>query len=160
TSDAITFAFAVVATILLYAFFRFTRMGAAMRAVVEGPDLLELSGTSAPTVRRWAWIIGVSFACASGVLFSTLLQLDPVLLTLLGLSAFGAAAVGAFRSLPLAFIGGLALGVAASLATKLSTTGILSGISPSLPFIVLFVVMLVFPKRYLAERSRVVPEAR
>jgi ABC-type branched-subunit amino acid transport system ATPase component/branched-subunit amino acid ABC-type transport system permease component len=159
-AQAITVAIAVIATVALSLYFRFTRTGTAMRAVVESPDLLEISGTSAVTVRRLAWLIGVCFACASGVLLSSTLPLDPIQLTLLVVAAFGAAAIGAFSSLPLTFAGGLAIGVAASVATKYFTTGLLAGIPASMPFIVLFVVLLTFPKRYLAERSFAAPGSR
>jgi ABC-type branched-subunit amino acid transport system ATPase component/branched-subunit amino acid ABC-type transport system permease component len=159
-SDAITVAFAVVSTGALYSYLRFARTGIAMRAVVESPDLLEMAGTSASRVRRTAWLIGVCFVCACGVLLSSVLPLDAEQLTLLVVAAFGAAALGAFTSLPLTFLGGLAIGVASAIATKYFTTGILAGVPASLPFIVLLVVLLVVPKRYLVERSFAAPPRR
>ena len=156
-SDLITFGFALVATAGLYAMLRFSRIGVAMRAVVDDPNLVEISGTNTLSVRRTAWVIGVMFASASGVLFAPLLPLDPTVLTLLVVQAFGAAALGAFRSLPMTFAGGLAIGVLASLCTKWFTSGFLSGLPAAIPFIVLFVVLLVFPKRYLVEQSRSIP---
>lgn len=48
----------LIATAALYVFFRAARLGKAMRAVVDDPDLLDVAGTSPRTVRRWAWIIG------------------------------------------------------------------------------------------------------
>jgi branched-subunit amino acid ABC-type transport system permease component len=75
-------------------------------------------------------------------------------------AAFGAAAIGAFTSLPLTLVGGLGIGVLTSPCTKWFTTGLLAGLPPSLPFVVLFVVLLVFPKRYLVGRSFTVPRAR
>jgi ABC-type branched-subunit amino acid transport system ATPase component/branched-subunit amino acid ABC-type transport system permease component len=156
-SDMVTFAVAVLATAALYALFRFTRTGTAMRAVVDNPDLLEISGTSTIRVRRVAWLIGSMLASLSGVLFAPLLPLDPTVLTLLVVQAFGAAALGAFTSLPLTFAGGLGIGVLASLCTKWFTSGILAGVAPAIPFLVLFFVLLGFPKRYLTERSRSIP---
>jgi ABC-type branched-subunit amino acid transport system ATPase component/branched-subunit amino acid ABC-type transport system permease component len=159
-SDLITFVFALVATAVLYAFFRYAPLGRAMRALVGDPDLLELTGTSTTTTRRWAWVIGVTFASASGVLFCTLQPLDPTLLTLLVVQAFGAAAIGAFRNLPLTFAGGLVIGIVASLATKWFQTGILAGVPAAFPFIVLFAVLLVFPRRYLSGDAPTIPRAR
>jgi ABC-type branched-subunit amino acid transport system ATPase component/branched-subunit amino acid ABC-type transport system permease component len=159
-AQIVTFLFAVVVTGALTAFFRFSRQGMAMRAVVDNPELLDVAGTSPTATRRLAWMIGVSLASASGVLFAPVLSLDPVQLTLLVVSAFGAAAIGAFTSLPLTLGGGLGIGVLASLCTKWFTSGLLSGLPPSLPFVVLFVVLLVFPKRYLVGRSFTVPEVR
>jgi ABC-type branched-subunit amino acid transport system ATPase component/branched-subunit amino acid ABC-type transport system permease component len=160
TADAITVVISVLATVILSLYFRYARTGAAMRAVVESPELLELAGTSATRVRRIAWLVGTCFACATGVLLSSVLPLDPVELTLLVVSAFGAAAIGAFTSLPITFLGGLAIGIAASLATHYFTSGLLAGVPASMPFIVLFGVLLAFPRKYLVERSFAPPAGR
>jgi ABC-type branched-subunit amino acid transport system ATPase component/branched-subunit amino acid ABC-type transport system permease component len=159
-AQIVTFAFALTATAALTAFFRLSRRGIAMRAVVDNPELLDIAGTSPAATRRTAWVIGVTLAAASGVLFAPLLPLDPVQLTLLIVATFGAAAIGAFRSLPLTLVGGLGIGVLASLCTKWFTTGLLAGLPPSLPFVVLFVVLLVFPKRYLVGKSFTIPQSR
>jgi ABC-type branched-subunit amino acid transport system ATPase component/branched-subunit amino acid ABC-type transport system permease component len=148
-SDVVTFGVAVALTIALSLAIHYTRRGLAMKAVVDAPDLLDLGGTSPTATRRLAWVVGAMLVSASGVLFAPLLSLDPYQLTLLVVQAFGAAAIGRFRSLPLTFLGGLAVGVLASLATKWFTTGILAGLPPAMPFVVLFVVLLVTPRRLL-----------
>jgi ABC-type branched-subunit amino acid transport system ATPase component/branched-subunit amino acid ABC-type transport system permease component len=141
-------------TAALYAFFRVARMGKAMRAVVDDPDLLGLAGTNPAAVRRWAWVIGCVFAAMSGVLLAPSVPLDPNVLTLLIVQAFGAAAIGRFTSLPLTLAGGLAIGVATSIATKyINSTSLLSGLPPSLPFIVLFLVILLSPRGRLVTRQ-------
>jgi ABC-type branched-subunit amino acid transport system ATPase component/branched-subunit amino acid ABC-type transport system permease component len=159
-AQLITFLFAVLSTAGLYLFFRFARLGVAMRAVVDNADLVDLQGTSAVRVRRAAWCVGVMFAAASGVLVAPLLPLDPVQLTLLIVPAFGAAAIGSFTSLPNTFLGGLVLGVLASLSTKYFTEGILAGLPNALPFLVLFAVLLLFPRRWLVDRVPVKPAVR
>jgi ABC-type branched-subunit amino acid transport system ATPase component/branched-subunit amino acid ABC-type transport system permease component len=156
-SQLVTFVFVVVATVVLTGFLRYSRRGVSMRAVVDSRDLLDVAGTSPIATRRLAWIIGVTLAAASGVLFAPVLSLDPVQLTLLVVAAYGAAAIGAFRSLPMTLVGGLFIGVLASLCTKWFTTGLLAGLPPSLPFVVLFGVLLLFPRRYLVFRSSTVP---
>jgi ABC-type branched-subunit amino acid transport system ATPase component/branched-subunit amino acid ABC-type transport system permease component len=158
-ADVETFAFALVATLAMSVLFRTSRRGVAMRAVVDNPELLDLEGTSPAATRRLGWILGCSFAAASGVLFAPLLPLDAVQLTFLVVAAFGAAAVGAFSSLVITFAGGLGIGILAALCTKWFQTGLLSGLAPAMPFVVLFVVLLVFPKRYLSV-SYFVPRSR
>jgi ABC-type branched-subunit amino acid transport system ATPase component/branched-subunit amino acid ABC-type transport system permease component len=144
-------ALSLLVTGLLYAFFRLSRLGTAMRAVVDNPILLASLGTNPVAVRRVAWVIGTTFACLSGVLLVPLVGLDSLVLTLLIVQAFGAAAIGFFSSLPLTYLGGLAVGVAASVATKYVTTGsILGGLPPAIPFIILFLVLVVVPRRKLA----------
>jgi ABC-type branched-subunit amino acid transport system ATPase component/branched-subunit amino acid ABC-type transport system permease component len=159
-TQIVTMAFAVVVTAALWLFFRHARSGLAMRAVVDDPALLDSAGTSPVATRRLAWVIGVLLAAASGVLFAPLLPLDPVALTFLVVAAFGAAAIGAFSSLPVTFGGGLLIGVLASLSTKWFTTGLLAGLPPSLPFVVLFVVLLAFPKRWLAAGGQPIAHRR
>jgi ABC-type branched-subunit amino acid transport system ATPase component/branched-subunit amino acid ABC-type transport system permease component len=159
-SQVVTFLFAIVLTALLTGFFRYSRWGVSMRAVVDNPELLDMAGTSPVATRRVAWMIGATLAAASGVLFAPILSLDPVQLTLLVVAAYGGAAIGAFRSLPLTLAGGLFIGVTAALCTKWFTTGLLSGLSPSLPFVVLFAVLLFFPRRYLAFTPFTAPRSR
>jgi branched-subunit amino acid ABC-type transport system permease component len=138
---------AVGATVALTQYLRLTPMGTAMRAVVDDSDLLDLAGTSPVRVRRTSWAIGSAFAALGGVLLAPTIGLDPILLTLLVIQAFGAAAIGRFSSLPLTFAGGLLVGLLASLSTKyISQYQVLSGFPPAAPFIVLFAV-LVFARR-------------
>ena len=159
-SDVATLVVAVALTVAVSLLFRFSRVGTEMRAVVDDPALLGLSGTSPTATRRTAWVLGSVLASASGVLFAPLLPLDPLQLTLLVVAAFGAAAVGAFRNLPVTFGGGLLVGLLASVSTKYLTSGVLGGVPASMPFIVLFVVLLVFPKRKLAALRPVVSRAQ
>lgn len=159
-SDVVTFGFAVAVTAALALFFRFSRSGTKMRAVVDDPELLTIVGVSAVSTRRSSWIVGATLAATSGLLFAPLLTLDPLQLTLLVVAAFGAAAIGSFTGLGLTFAGGIVIGVGASLATKFFTSGVLAGVPASLPFIVLFLVLLLFPKTRLRGRPFTVARQR
>ena len=139
----------------LYLFFRFSRMGLAMRAVVNDPDLVALHGTSPHKVQRLSWAIGASFAALSGVLIAPFTGIESVALTFLVVQAFGAAAVGGFSSIPLTYAGALVIGVASSIVTKYAIdTTALQGVSSALPFFVLLVALLVIPKRRLEAAPR------
>jgi branched-subunit amino acid ABC-type transport system permease component len=145
---------ALVVVIALYVLFRFTRLGVAMRAVVDDPDLLDLQGISPTRVRRTSWIIGATLASLSGVLILPFLGLNAIILTFLVVQTFGAAAIGAFSSIPLAFAGGLLVGVGESLLTKYEISyPAIAGLSKGLPFIILIIVMLATPKHKLAPPS-------
>jgi branched-subunit amino acid ABC-type transport system permease component len=146
--QAATVLVGAAAAVGVLAFLRFSRLGVQMRAVVGNPDLLALAGTDPTPVRSAAWIIGSSFAALSGVLIAPFLGLDAGLLTLLVVQAFGAVAIGRFRSLPLTYAGGVALGVAASILTKeFAGQPSLGGLPSSLPFIVLVVALVLWPPR-------------
>jgi ABC-type branched-subunit amino acid transport system ATPase component/branched-subunit amino acid ABC-type transport system permease component len=158
-AQLILFLVGLVSVSGLYVFFRVSRLGSAMHAVVDNPELLGLTGTSPALVRRWAWVIGCTFAAAAGVLLGpTLGTLTPDGLFELVVASFGAAAIGGFSSLPLTFVGGLGIGILGSLGTKWEITySWLAGLQAALPFIVLYVVLLVIDRRKLADRRVIRP---
>ncbi|HUF99471.1 MAG TPA: ATP-binding cassette domain-containing protein, partial [Ilumatobacter sp.] len=152
----LTAGIAIVAVAGLYVLFRFSRLGAAMRAAVDDPDLLDLQGTSPIRVRRLAWMLGCTFASLSGVLIVPLVGLQPYTLTFLATYAFGAAAIGGFSSIPITFVGGLLVGVAQDVIGYIVSDQQwtrLDGLPDALPFVILFVVLLVLPKSKLAPKS-------
>ena len=153
-AQIILFLFSVVAAAVLYWFFRSVRPGIVMRAVVDSPDLVAMSGDDPVLVRRRAWIIGSVFAGIAGLFLAPTQLLDGSTLTTAVFAAFGAAAIGYFTNLPLTFVGGLLVGVASALVDKYSATITwVGGLAPALPFIVLFIVLIVLPKRLLVQRT-------
>ena len=133
-------------------FFRRSTMGRAMRAVVDDPVLVSLLGVSPALVRRWAWIIGTTFAAVAGVLIAPSLGLDGTSLTILVIGSFGAVAIGGFSSLPLTYAGAIIISVLVAVTTKWSSSHqSLQALPATLPFIILFVVLLATPKRRLVE---------
>ncbi|MEW6471512.1 MAG: ABC transporter permease [Actinomycetota bacterium] len=166
----VVFALAALAAVWLNRFFRTAKLGVAMQAVVDDPALLGLQGVSPVRVRRQAWIIGSCFAAASGALLAPSLGLDPILLTLLVVQAFGAAAIGRFSGLALTYAGGLIVGVGQELVKYTASQDffvervngfILQPLPSTFPFFVLFVVLLVTHRSKLVERgSRVVRRER
>lgn len=153
-SQLIIMAIALLATVGISIFFKKARVGVAMRGVVDDPTLLAMTGVSPIALRRLAWIIGAIFVSLSGVLLAPSVNLDAMVLTLLVVQAFGAAAVGRFSSIPITYLGGLGIGVLAALVTRYvgSSNHYLAGLSQSIPFIVLFVVLIVTPRSKLVDR--------
>jgi ABC-type branched-subunit amino acid transport system permease subunit len=146
--------FVLASAVLLQAFLARTRLSAATQAVVDDPALLSLQAISPATVRRVAWVTGSCFAAMSGMLLAPTVGLDAGLLTLLVFYAFGAAAVGAFSSLPLTYAGGIGMGVAASVLTKfVAGNDTFDSLPSTLPFIVLFVALLATPASRLIQRD-------
>jgi ABC-type branched-subunit amino acid transport system permease subunit len=141
----------------LFVLLQKTEIGAAMRGVVDDPALIALTGRRPSVVRATSWMIGSGFAALSGVLLASSLGRDVFLLTLLVVQAFGAAAIGRFKSLPMTYAGGVATGVLAAITTKVvsgSTSSVLNGLPTSVPFLVLFAVLVFIPKgRLPVQRS-------
>jgi ABC-type branched-subunit amino acid transport system permease subunit len=157
--SCITVGIGAAAALGLFVFFRYTRLGTAIRGVVDDPQLLDMTGESPTKVRRTAWVIGSIFASASGILFaSTQQQVDVNVLSILIVQAFGAATIALFRNLPMCFVGGVLVALAQKLVSKdLSTqTDQLAGLDLTVPFIVLFLGLLVIPRKHLVEVGRAV----
>lgn len=107
-----TLVLAVLLTVVLYALLRYTRLGRAMRAVVDRRELAELVGVNANRVGAVAWGLGATLAGLTGILLAPVtFGLDPFRLTLLVIETFSVAAIARLTSFPLAVLGGLVLGL-------------------------------------------------
>jgi branched-chain amino acid transport system permease protein len=149
--SAITIGIAIAIAIGLRLFLYRTRVGIAMRGVVDNRELIGLFGGRPKSFSTLSWSIGASLASVAGILVAPRLQLDPLNLTLLVIDAYAAAMVGRLRSLPLTFVGALAVGLLASYAVGyFPLTGIwastpIQGLELSVPSVLLFIVLLVYP---------------
>ena len=89
-----------------------TRLGVAMRAVVDNRDLAALNGARPGRTSQFAWALGTSMAAIAGIfLAEELSNLSVETLTLFIVDAFAAAIIGRLRSLPLTYVGGMIIGL-------------------------------------------------
>jgi branched-chain amino acid transport system permease protein len=145
----VTIAIAAFGALGLRLFFKRTRTGVAMRAVVDDPALASLSGAPSGRISSYAWMLGVMFAAIAGILLAptTMVQLN---LTELVITSYAAAVVGRLRSLPLTFLGAMFLGIAYSLATGYVPASAVSDVTTALPMAMLLIALLVIPEARLA----------
>ena len=122
---------------------RRTRFGTATRAVVDNRDLASMIGVSGESVRRTAWIISSMFAGLVGVLLSPSQGLDTNNLVLVVLASITPAVIGRLVSFPWAFGGALGIGVFTSVLHKWSNSGTVANIESSIPWLLLFVALIV-----------------
>ncbi len=90
---------------------RRTRIGTAMRAVVDNRELAALNGARPNVVSSTSWALGSMLGALGGILIAPELGLDPATLNSVVIIAFAAAAFGALRNLPLAVVGAMLLGL-------------------------------------------------
>jgi branched-chain amino acid transport system permease protein len=138
----------VVSVIGLGLLFRFTAIGLQMRAVVESPRLVQLSGINADGVGAFAWALSSFLAGLAGILLAPLYgSVDANNFTILLVAAIAAAAFGKLRSLPLTLVGGLVIGVMSEVITGYLPTGSVwaRGLRPSFPFLMLVGLLLFLP---------------
>jgi branched-chain amino acid transport system permease protein len=143
----IMFVTTMVLVAILFAFFRYSRMGLAMRAVALDQEVALAQGVSVGFVFALSWAIAGALATVAGVFVSTGAGVDQQL-WIIALKALPVIILGGLDSLGGAVIAGLAIGVVESLV---ATYG--ADIAPWLggefslvtPYLVMMVVLLVRP---------------
>jgi branched-chain amino acid transport system permease protein len=125
-----------------------TRIGIAMRAVVDNRDLAALGGARSAVLSSVAWALGCSLAALAGILLAPeTSDMSTTVLTLLILTAFAAAVVGRLRSLPLTYLGALILALASTASGSfLKFSERWTNVPDALPTIMLFIVLLLLPR--------------
>ncbi len=122
-------------------YLRRSAFGTAMRAVADNVEGAELLGIRARTVSAVSWAIGAGLAGLAGVLVTPLLgTLDTQGLVILTIQALAAALIGGLSSLPLTFVGGLALGALQPVAAN--WLGGRPGVNEFVAFVVVLVALL------------------
>jgi len=106
----------VLAVIGLNWFLTRSRLGKAMRAVSDNPDLARITGIDTDRVVRATWMIAGALACAAGSLLSMDVFLKPDLSFNLLLPIFAAAIVGGIGQPFGAIAGGFLVGFCETLA--------------------------------------------
>jgi branched-chain amino acid transport system permease protein len=147
----------------LFALFKFSSLGLAMRAVVESPRMAELNRIDSDRVSALAWALSSFFAGMAGVLiaprFNTLAAGDFFGIVVVAVTA---AAFGRLVSLPRAALGGLGLGVLIAVFNTFVPRWsddwtwlrpIQDNLTPAIPFVVLFAVLVLVPSVRLTRES-------
>jgi branched-chain amino acid transport system permease protein len=125
-----------------------TRIGIAMRAVVDNRDLAALGGARSSVLSSFAWALGCSLAALAGILLAPeTADMSTTTLTFLIITAFAAAVVGRLRSLPLTYLGALILALATQyMGSFLKFSDRWTNVPNALPTIMLFIVLLLLPR--------------
>jgi ABC-type branched-subunit amino acid transport system ATPase component/branched-subunit amino acid ABC-type transport system permease component len=133
-----------------------TRLGITMRAVVDNRDLTVLNGARPASATMTAWALGSSMAALAGIfLAEELSALDASTLTLFIVDAFAAAIIARLRSLPMAYVGGLVIGLTLSFQESfLNWTGRWTSAPQAIPAVVLFIAVLFVKDARVQGRSR------
>ncbi|MFI5490216.1 branched-chain amino acid ABC transporter permease [Micromonospora echinaurantiaca] len=130
----------------LFAFFRFTRTGLAMRAAALDQEAALAHGVSVGAVFAVSWALAGGLAAVAGTFAAAGASVDAAL-WLIALTALPVIILGGLDSLPGAVVGGLAVGVLQELtATYANDLAWLGGnVSVITPYVLMLVVLLVRP---------------
>ncbi|MEX2393390.1 MAG: ABC transporter permease [Actinomycetota bacterium] len=136
------------------AFFKYTKFGVAIRATAENRDAAQLLGISARRVSSFTWMVGAFLAGLAALLIVpaqgslTVTNLSTALLV----RALAAALVGGLTSLPGAFVGGIAVGVAEFLTRWRTAT---PGVPETVFFGIVIAVLILRPGGLFGVREKI-----
>ena len=154
TLDQVIVYICVVLTVIVGALvLRYSEVGLKVRAMVDSPAMTNLSGTNPTVVSIGVWAVSIFFAGLAGVLAAPIIGLDAGNFTLLIAASFAAVVAARLRSLPIAVVVALLMGIATSLFQRYlpPASTWTSEIIDAVPFIVIALVLIY----NLARRGRV-----
>jgi branched-chain amino acid transport system permease protein len=134
---------------LLFALFRYTRVGIAMQASSQNQLAAYYMGIPVRRLNGLAWALASAVAAIAGILLAPITFVHANM-GLIGLKAFPAAVVGGFGSLPGAIVGGLVIGVVESL----SGFFLPEGFKDIAAYVVVLLMLMVRPNGLFGEALR------
>jgi branched-chain amino acid transport system permease protein len=102
--------------ILLYAFFRYTRVGLAMQSATEDPASARLVGIRVEWMIALGWGMAAAIGAIAGMLIAPIVFLEPNMMLGILLYGFAAAVLGGLSSPGGAVFGGFAVGIIENIA--------------------------------------------
>ena len=134
---------------LLYALFRFSKLGIAMQATSQNQLAAYYMGIPVKRLNGLVWGLAAVVAAIAGLLLAPITFVYANM-GFIGLKAFPAAVVGGFGSLPGAIVGGLVIGIVESL----SGFYLPEGFKDTAAYIVVLVMLMVKPNGLFGEKLR------
>ena len=139
---------ALILMLILHLVLSRTTFGYALRAVAENPSLAQVNGVNLSWTIMHVWLIGGALAAVAGIFYGLSHQLIPVMGRDLVLPIFAATIVGGIGSVYGAVLGGFIVGLASNLALVVLP----SGYTPSVPFLLIIIVLMLRPHGLFGEQ--------
>jgi branched-chain amino acid transport system permease protein len=110
TLDLLTLVVALIIMLVLFLFFRYSKIGVAMKATQQNENAARLMGIKTNRVRMVTWGISSFVGCVAGLLIAPVL-IEPYMMWDPMLKGFAGAVVGGMTSLPGAVFGAYIIGI-------------------------------------------------
>lgn len=149
--DVSLIAICVVVLVAVALMLQYTRVGKALRAVSDNPDLAASSGINVSRIILFVWVLAGALAAGGGVLQGVAARIDYLMGFQLLLLMFAAVILGGLGTAYGAMVGGLIVG----LTTELSTLWVSPELKTVAALAVLILVLLVRPQGLLGSKERV-----
>ncbi|HEY0837801.1 MAG TPA: branched-chain amino acid ABC transporter permease [Azospirillum sp.] len=140
---------AIAVAAALFAFFRYSRTGKAIRACADNPLGARVVGLDIDGLYAFTFGIGAAVVGIAGALMALVVETRPQLAPEYTLLSFVIVIIGGLGSLPGALLGGVLIGVSEALAGFLLTPSLKALVG----YVVLIVVLLLRPQGLLGRRS-------
>ena len=134
----------LIVFILLTLFFRYHRMGIAMRATADDQMAVQACGIPVTRVFSTSWMFACVVAAIGGILISSIGGITNGLVET-GLKAFSVVILGGLDSFVGAIIAGPIIGLCESLGGGYLTQFLWSGVRDIIPFVIIIIVMVIKP---------------
>ncbi|MCZ4316397.1 branched-chain amino acid ABC transporter permease [Comamonadaceae bacterium G21597-S1] len=134
---------------LLYALFKYSKVGIAMQASSQNQLAAYYMGIPVKRINGLVWGLAAGVAAIAGLLLAPITFVHANM-GFIGLKAFPAAVVGGFGSLPGAIVGGLVIGIVESLAGFYAP----AGVKDVAPYVVVLIMLMVRPNGLFGEKLR------
>jgi branched-chain amino acid transport system permease protein len=134
----------LVVFVLLTAFFRYHRMGIAMRATADDQMAVQACGIPVTRVFSTSWMFACVVAAIGGILISSIGGITHGLVET-GLKSFSVVILGGLDSFIGAIVAGPIIGLAESLGGGYLTPYLWAGVKDIIPFVIIIIVMVIKP---------------
>lgn len=142
-------AIAMAAMAVFYLFFKYSKLGKAMRACSQKQNAAALMGVNVKGIFSLTWAVSTSLGALGGILLAPLQPVSPNM-GLIAIPAFAAAIIGGFESLPGAVIGGFLVGI----IQNLSGFYISTVVKDIIAFLLLIAILMVKPSGLFGKALR------
>jgi branched-subunit amino acid ABC-type transport system permease component len=144
-----TMAVALAIMLAMFAALAFTRIGKAMRASADNPELAALKGIRPQRIAMMASFVGMGLVGMGGMLLGLDSSIDPLTGTRILLSIFAAAVLGGLGSPLGAVLGALLIGI----AEEGAVLAVGSTYRAAVGFFAILIVLSLRPRGLLGERA-------
>ncbi len=134
----------LVVFVLLTLFFRYHKMGVAMRATADDQMAVQACGIPVTAVFSRSWMFACVVAAIGGILISSIGGITHGLVET-GLKAFSVVILGGLDSFLGAIIAGPIIGLCESLGGGYLTPYLWAGVKDIIPFVIIIIVMIIKP---------------
>jgi branched-chain amino acid transport system permease protein len=145
-----SFVIAILAVLIISAFFKFTRVGLAMRGASEDHELAQSTGLRINRMFALSWAMAGIVATVAGVLLATSSGLD-LSLSVVVLAAFPVVLLGGLDSIPGVIVGGLIIGLSQGVVSA-SKVPMIRSMTEIMPYVVLLFVLLIRPEGLFGQK--------